>query len=173
MKAQEIFYIFLIALVVLGPQRLPIVARKLGNWAAEFRKAAGELRSGLEAEVGDLAEIKREVITPLQDAKKDLQAPLRELRRDVGKPIAEMKSAADAITSGIAATAKLPPTAASKPLRWVGPVPESGPTADDAAEDLKRIDEGKNPGKDLSPETDESQESGSAPGAGDQAEASA
>lgn len=167
MQAQEIFYIFIIALIVLGPQRMPGMARKLGKWAAEFRKAAGELRSGLEAEVGDLSEIRREVVAPLQEARKDLQAPLQDLKRDVNKPIFEMKAAAEGVSGGVAATVK-PSNTAPKPLRWVGPVPEAGPTATEAEADLQAIEESGGP---LTDEPEIRQMDPAAPD--DQAEASA
>ena len=55
LQGGEIIIILLVALVVLGPQRLPEVARKIGQWSAELRQAARELRSGLEKEVAELS----------------------------------------------------------------------------------------------------------------------
>lgn len=72
MQGGELIIIAIIALIVLGPQRLPDVARKLGSWTAELRKAAREIKRGLEQEV---AEIK----APLDEVKK----PLREIRGDL------------------------------------------------------------------------------------------
>jgi Tat protein translocase TatB subunit len=40
----ELMVIFVIALLVLGPKRLPEVARSLGRGLAEFRRASTELR---------------------------------------------------------------------------------------------------------------------------------
>jgi Tat protein translocase TatB subunit len=40
----ELMVIFVIALLVLGPKRLPEVARSLGRSLAEFRRASTELR---------------------------------------------------------------------------------------------------------------------------------
>jgi Tat protein translocase TatB subunit len=45
----EILVILLVALVVLGPERLPGVARQLGNAMGEVRK----FRGGLEREIRD------------------------------------------------------------------------------------------------------------------------
>ena len=50
-----------IALVILGPRRLPEVARTLGRTLARFRGAANELRDTVEREVG-MAEA-REALT--------------------------------------------------------------------------------------------------------------
>ncbi len=72
LQGQEIFIILLLALVVFGPQRLPEMARKLGEWTTELRKAAREIRQGLEAEVGEVKAIEKEIVSPIKDAKKAL-----------------------------------------------------------------------------------------------------
>jgi sec-independent protein translocase protein TatB len=50
----EVLVIMLLALLVLGPSKLPDAARQLGKAVAEFRKVSGgfqrELRAALEAE---------------------------------------------------------------------------------------------------------------------------
>src|SRR5260370_37545484 len=46
--------VFLVVLVVFGPQKLPELARSLGKLMAEFRKASGDFRSAFEDEMGDL-----------------------------------------------------------------------------------------------------------------------
>lgn len=43
----ELLVIFLVALLVLGPERLPAAARTLAKLFGEFRKATDDLRSGL------------------------------------------------------------------------------------------------------------------------------
>lgn len=45
----EMVVIIVVALVVLGPKRLPEVARALGKGLAEFRKVTGEVNRELEA----------------------------------------------------------------------------------------------------------------------------
>lgn len=110
LQGQEIFVILLVALVVFGPQRLPELARKVGGWTAELRKAARDLRAGLEAEVGDLRSIQE-----------DFKAPMKEVTQamhDVSRDIDEV----------------------AKPVKWIGPTPAAGPTPDDAAEDLEEIE---------------------------------
>src|SRR4029077_14407736 len=46
--------LFLIALVVFGPQKLPELARMLGKATAEFRKMTNDFRFALEDEVREL-----------------------------------------------------------------------------------------------------------------------
>jgi Tat protein translocase TatB subunit len=43
----ELLVILVVALLVLGPKRLPEVARSLGRGMAEFRRASSELRTTL------------------------------------------------------------------------------------------------------------------------------
>lgn len=61
LQGGEIIIILLLALIVLGPTRLPDLARKLGKWTAELRSAAREITRGLEAEVSDIKSVKDEL----------------------------------------------------------------------------------------------------------------
>lgn len=84
----EMVVIFAIALVVIGPRNLPDVARTIGRLVGQARRAADDLRYGLEREV------------QIEDLKK----AAREIERDV-------RSATD-----IGAGRRLPPAqAAEKP----------------------------------------------------------
>src|SRR2546421_651920 len=47
----ELIVIFLIALIIFGPRKLPELGRSLGKSIAEFKKASNELRSTLEEEI--------------------------------------------------------------------------------------------------------------------------
>ena len=47
----ELLVIFVIALVVFGPRKLPELGRTLGRSLAEFKRASNELRSTLEEEI--------------------------------------------------------------------------------------------------------------------------
>jgi sec-independent protein translocase protein TatB len=78
----EALIIFFVALVVLGPERLPEVGRFLGKLSLEFKKAIDELRKELEIEelekeVEETKEEVRKVVTseiePLKDPLKLLE----------------------------------------------------------------------------------------------------
>ena len=53
--------VFVIVLVVFGPQKLPELARGLGKMMAEFRKASTDFKSAFEEEMRDLERQAREV----------------------------------------------------------------------------------------------------------------
>jgi sec-independent protein translocase protein TatB len=111
MQPGEILIIALLALVVLGPKRLPELARKLGEWTAELRSAARDLRRGLEAEVAEIKEAGEDLKAPLDDLKKTSE----ELRKGIDE-------------AGVTR------------LDWKGPKPISGPTPADAMADLEEIE---------------------------------
>jgi Tat protein translocase TatB subunit len=110
LQTGEIIVIVLLALVVLGPTRLPDMARKLGRWTNELRTAAREITRGLEAEVADFKAVGEELKAPMDEVKK----PFSEIRDEVG---------------GFGA----------KGHEWKGPKPVSGPTPEDAMRDLEEM----------------------------------
>lgn len=75
--------VFIVVLVVFGPQKLPELARGLGKLMAEFRKASLDFRTAFEEEMRDL----------------ERQAVL-----------ADRKKAAEAAPSAVAAEPTAPPT---------------------------------------------------------------
>jgi sec-independent protein translocase protein TatA len=48
---QELIVIFIIALLIFGPKKLPELGRSLGRGLAEFKRASEELKEGLSAEL--------------------------------------------------------------------------------------------------------------------------
>jgi sec-independent protein translocase protein TatA len=47
----ELIVIFMIALIIFGPRKLPELGRSLGRSLSEFKRASHELRSTLEEEI--------------------------------------------------------------------------------------------------------------------------
>jgi TatA/E family protein of Tat protein translocase len=47
----ELIIIFVVALVIFGPRKLPELGRSLGKSLSEFKRASNELRNTLEEEV--------------------------------------------------------------------------------------------------------------------------
>jgi Tat protein translocase TatB subunit len=47
----ELFLIFVVALIIFGPRKLPEIGKSLGKMMGEFRRASNEFRSTIENEV--------------------------------------------------------------------------------------------------------------------------
>jgi TatA/E family protein of Tat protein translocase len=63
---QEVLVLFVLALLIFGPRKLPELGRSLGKAIGEFRRSSNELRSSLEEEIR--LEDKRPTPTPPKDA---------------------------------------------------------------------------------------------------------
>jgi sec-independent protein translocase protein TatB len=91
----DTIFIFLLALVVVGPRRLPELARRLGKLVAEFRRASNELRNQLGAEMENIEREERakkpaegpKILPPDQPWER-LMKPIR----DFGGPVQELIS---------------------------------------------------------------------------------
>lgn len=57
----ELIVILVIALIVIGPKKLPDLAKALGKGMAEFRKATQEIKDSLDVEE-DLNEVKNDLV---------------------------------------------------------------------------------------------------------------
>jgi len=66
----EMIFIFVLALLIFGPRKLPELGRNLGKALAEFRRASSELRATVEDEMRNLEhearEAERRAIEPVQ-----------------------------------------------------------------------------------------------------------
>jgi sec-independent protein translocase protein TatB len=72
----HIIVVAIVALVVLGPERLPGVARTAGNLYREWKRISG----GLEAEV---REVFADFAEPFTSARDDVSAPITDLRTSI------------------------------------------------------------------------------------------
>lgn len=108
----ELLVVLVVALLVLGPDRLPLYARKLGAALSEFRKASDEAAKG----------IRENVVEPLEEAQRPLREavePVEEIDRAVRENLREVKSSLE--QTGRAPKGK---TSAPKPDETEAPAPE-------------------------------------------------
>jgi TatA/E family protein of Tat protein translocase len=54
MGFSETIFLFLLALLIFGPKKLPEIARQIGKAMNEFRRASNEFKSQIEAEISQL-----------------------------------------------------------------------------------------------------------------------
>ncbi|TXD96159.1 twin-arginine translocase subunit TatB [Psychrobacter frigidicola] len=78
----ELLLFGVIALIVLGPEKLPKAARTAGQWYAKIRRTVSTLQSEIEAEF-DLAETRQQM--------QDEIAKIRQTETDMKRELAEMR----------------------------------------------------------------------------------
>jgi sec-independent protein translocase protein TatA len=103
----EMLVIFVVALLVFGPKKLPELGKSLGKGLREFRKATNELKSTWEDQV------------------KDIENPINEVKRDVNEMGQDLKSD---IYNSVEAENPTPPAPEVQPA----PENSSQPTESDA-----------------------------------------
>jgi TatA/E family protein of Tat protein translocase len=97
LSVPHMIVVFLVVLVVFGPQKLPELARSLGKLMAEFRKASTDFKSAFEEEMRDLERQARVAELRKKNAEAEAaEARAKELAPDyplgegpVVKPVAE------------------------------------------------------------------------------------
>jgi len=73
---QELVVIFIIALLVFGPKKLPELGKSLGKGLREFKKATNELKSNWEDHI-------RDAESSLNDVKQTVHETTRGLQEDM------------------------------------------------------------------------------------------
>ena len=73
---QELILIFVVALLVFGPKKLPELGKSLGKGLREFRRATNDLKATWEDQV-------RDTEAELADTKRDLRNLNRDIHRDL------------------------------------------------------------------------------------------
>ena len=68
----ELAVIFVVALLVLGPDRLPAVARTGGRWASQARRTLAAFKADVERELAADELRKSSVVDDLKDLKDEL-----------------------------------------------------------------------------------------------------
>lgn len=80
----ELFLCFVVALVVLGPERLPKVARMAGKWTGQARSYMRNLSTELERET-HASEIKKRLEEANRIARAELASVQSQAKSDVGQ----------------------------------------------------------------------------------------
>ncbi len=70
---QEIIVILVVALIVIGPKKLPDLARALGRAIGEFKRAADDLKEDLD--INGLREERDRLVREIRQAKASPDAP--------------------------------------------------------------------------------------------------
>ena len=142
----ELLIIAVVALVVLGPERLPKAARFAGLWVRKARAQWYSVKAEFEREMA-ADELKRSVGNPAQDLRTELEAVGKEVTA-AGQAASEGVRDAEALAKADADTAiqDIPPSTGP------GPVPGSDAAAVDGSPEGKEPDPVPEPGTEPGPD---------------------
>jgi sec-independent protein translocase protein TatB len=136
----ELAVIGAVALVVLGPERLPKVARQVGDWVGKAQRYVSQVKSDISREI-ELAELKK-LQEEARNAAQSVQSGFSELQSEMNKATSELTSLSTPIPGES--------TTPSSDYAWEG-AGESwerhtftrrykpGPSVDDLAEEIARL----------------------------------
>jgi len=134
----ELALIGAVALVVLGPERLPRVARTAGEWIGKAQRYVSQVKSDINREM-ELAELKK------------LQEEARQAAQSVQSGFNELQTELNRAASGLASIEDSPAAStASADYAWEGAGEtwerrtfarryKPGPSVDDLAEEIARL----------------------------------
>src|SRR5512134_1683208 len=139
----ELAMIGAVALIVLGPERLPKVARTVGEWAGKAQRYVSQVKADINREI-ELSELKK-----LQEQARDVA---RSIETSVQDNISSLKSGFQSTTNELQSGFEDPASAQSAPAddhSWETTDPwtktrfsrryRPGPSVDELAEEIAKV----------------------------------
>lgn len=104
----EMVLIGIVALVVLGPERLPVVARTVGEWVGKAQRFVAQVKSDIdrEGDLGELKKIQEEARALANDVRTSVQKAASSIEADVNAVKEQAQSAASEIEDSARSVAK-------------------------------------------------------------------
>lgn len=95
---QELLVIFIVALIVIGPDKLPYYAKKLGEAMGQFRKytdaATKDIRESIVEPLEEAQKPLREAMEPFTELEKSVNSNVKDIQKSlnsIGKPQKDTK----------------------------------------------------------------------------------
>jgi sec-independent protein translocase protein TatB len=124
MSFGETIFLFVLALIVFGPKKLPEISRQVGRYMNEFKRASNEFRAQIEQEISHLdREDARKILPPSEPPVGATSRSLTTAGRESGASLSETPATLAASTSDP------PPASSAEPAT---PATEAGPVSDTA-----------------------------------------
>lgn len=107
----EILVILLVSLIVIGPERLPKVARTLGHLWGRVQRYVNTVKQDINSsvELEELREVERKVKAEadalqnsMQQTSNDIDHEMRQLERDLEQPVADVQKVIPAVAGSTA-----------------------------------------------------------------------
>lgn len=122
----EIVVVGVVALIVIGPERLPKVARTLGHMAGRLQRYVNEVKADInrEMELDELRKLQSQVRKAAQDIEQSVTQAAHEVQSGVRSMETELNEAAAMASEGAPAET---PTPSSPPPVVSDPAPSEAP----------------------------------------------
>jgi len=103
----ELAIVLMVALVVVGPDKLPVLAAKLGRWVGKVKQMLTAVRSDIEqelksVELKEMLEQQQNEISQLRNILKDAQQSTHNEIRDIAGEQSAMSKAVDTAVTQVA-----------------------------------------------------------------------
>ena len=130
-SAAEIFVIGVVALIVIGPERLPRVAKTFGNLFGRLQRYVSEVKSDINREI-ELEEL-RNLKATMQDAARSIEqsvtSQVNYIDSEVKQAGAEVQKQVESAVAPVAGIQLVPPAKPASETSVTG-AEETGPAAD-------------------------------------------
>jgi sec-independent protein translocase protein TatA len=102
----ELILIFIIALLVFGPKKLPEIGRTVGKAMREFKKASEEIKGRIEEEIeaSEIKDIRKEIQSGAEAFKTEIQRATEDVAKE--RDVKEIPPSRDAFKGEIEAAAE-------------------------------------------------------------------
>lgn len=107
----ELMVIGLVALVVLGPERLPRVARQAGQWMGKLQRYVADVKSDInrQMELEELRNLQKEVTDAAREVKTSFESSIQEAQSEFDSITRSVEGSSDS-TTGSSSTSAPPQT---------------------------------------------------------------
>ena len=140
----EIAVIGAVALVVLGPERLPKVARTAGEWMGKAQRYVSQVKSDINREM-DLAELKK-LQEEARNAAQSVQSGFTDMQSDFNRTAEGLNSSLTTPIAGETSTSAVDYSWEGAGETWERKTfarrYKSGPSLDDLAAEIERLKRG-------------------------------
>ncbi len=111
----ELIFIGMVALIVIGPQRLPKVARTVGHMLGRAQRYVNDVKSDIqrEVEIDELRKMKEEMESAARSIHGSLEETQTSLQDSFSNPLEDIKADLESLKDQKEATTTGPATAAS------------------------------------------------------------
>lgn len=127
----ELMVVALVALVVIGPERLPTVARTLGHLFGRLQRYVNDVKADIsrEIELDELRKFKNQFEEAAHSVESSVRAEMKDAESSLGDIASEFKDEEPAAPETTGALTDAAPAAPMEPAPPADPVPETAPAA--------------------------------------------